>query len=303
MATSLKIPEAMRGDIKLIRHIGDVWMKTNLNVKDSSSSHSLREVEIYMGCLKNNWRLINSIGTEALPYSCTSGDFTLPVDKNYRVIVETRNLPPVLLAALMGMKMTDYFDGTTEKVLVQETVTLSASVTGEEVTSSKIDLDEIVSDSDDLLKVLSLRRKKDRSFWQEADSADDSEREFRIGLESGVAPDIVFETGTESEIADGEEFIVKLQYYRTMEEGEVKLSEDGVTFPELADFVLYWLVKAESGASRGRKGCLIASLKNCQRKGDIEIGGEAQGITSSEIAFDVNFEEEGDVEMHFSWIS
>ena len=120
MATRYNIPEAMRGDIKLIRHIGDVWMTTQLYVKNSSSSHTLREVDIYMGCLKKNWQLVNSIGTEAIPYSVTNGNFTLPLSKNYRVIVDTRHLPPVLMAALMGMKLTDYFSGTSEKILVQE---------------------------------------------------------------------------------------------------------------------------------------------------------------------------------------
>lgn len=304
MATEYKIPEAMRGDVKLIRHIGDVWMRTQLNIKDSSSAHSLRQVDIYMGCLKNNWRLINSLGTEEIPYSCNSGNFTLPTSKNYRVIVDTRHLPPVLLAALMGMKMTDYFSATTEKVLVQETVKLSASVVTEDgsVTSSKIELDTIVADSDDLLKILSVRRLSDRSYWFNASSADDSENHFSLSSTSDEAPDIVFETGADSEISDGEEFNIKLQYYRTMQPGEVKLSEDGVTFPELADFVLYWLVKVETGADRGKKGCLIASLKNCQRKGEITIGGDAQGIADSEIAFDVNVEEEGDVEMHLSWL-
>lgn len=293
------IPESMRGDIKLIRHIGDVWMRTRLMIKNSAdTAHSLREVDIYMGCLKNNWRLVNTLGTESIPYSCTTGKFTLPVEKNYKVIVQTRNLPPVLLAALMGMKMTDYFDSTTEKVLVQETVTLAASVSGTPVSSSQLPLESIISDPDDLLKIISVRRGK--TFWHEATVADDSQRKFI--LDTTAAPKLIFGTGEDSELADGEEFTVKLQYYRTMRSGDVVLSDDGITFPELSDFVLYWLVKAETGPSRGRRGCLIASLKNCQRTGAITIGGDAQGISSSEIAFDVNLEEEGDVKFHFSWL-
>jgi len=301
MAETLNIPEAMRGDIKLIRHIGDVWMRTNILHKNTSGDATTKEVDIYMGCLKENWKLNSSLGTEEIPFSCSTGSFTLAKDKAYAVSLATRNLPPMLMAAIMGMKTTEYFAGTTERVLLEEKRTLPLVVVTGEDSEKYIDISDTITDLDDIVKMISLRRKRDKSWWSLADTASESDRTVTI-TEADSVRKITFEDAEVSSLVADEQFTLTIQYERVMETGEFLLSEDGHTFPNTADFVLSWFVKVESGPSKGRKGCLIARVNNCMRTGDFEIGGETQDISSSNIEYNVNFEEEGDVEFHFTWL-
>ncbi len=303
MSEILRVPEAMRGDIKLIRHIGDVWMRTNILHKNSAADASTKQVDIYMGCLKDNWRLRSSIGTDEIPFSCTSGNFTLATDKNYSIEMGTKNLPPLLMAAVMGMKVTEYFEGTEEKVLVQEKVTVPLSTVELPEVMTYLDISDVVDASTDIVKVVALRRKKDKTWWSLADTASEADRTFTLSTTAGGEIHLDFEVVAGSDMTSGEEFVLTIQHNRTMEADEFRLTEDGVTFPNVADFVLSWLVKVESGPSRGRKGCLIAKANNCMRTSDFDLGGDAQDISSASIEYSVNFEEEGDVELNFAWLT
>ncbi len=303
MAEILRVPEAMRGDIKLIRHIGDVWMRTNIKVKDSLAGYGTRQVDIYMGCLKDNWKLKSTVGTEEIPFSCTSGAFTLSKDKRYSVEIGTKNLPPLLMAAVMGMKISQYFEGTTEKVLVEEKLTLPLSIESEGDGSSTISLSPTITDADHIVKIVSMRRKKDKSWWSLSSSASETDRTFTLSGDALGTPSINFEYSLGTELTDGEEFTLIVQHQRTMTADDFVLREDGTTFPNSADFVLSWLTKVESGAERGKKGCLIAKVNNCMRTGDFDLGGDAQEISEGKLEYAVNFEEEGDVELHFAWLS
>jgi hypothetical protein len=153
---------------------------------------------------------------------------------------------------------------------------------------------------DDIVKILSVYRKSTKTFYHQSEIPSDAQKHFK--LSSGVGtPLLIFEPG--GEITDGEEFVIRIQYRRTMKAGDWKSIEDGLTQPDTVDFVLSWLTKVESGTDRGKKGYLIAVAKNCVRTGNLSLGGKVQDVSSEKLVFSVNVVEEGDIEFHEGWLS
>lgn len=305
MADAKILSEAMRGNIKLTKHIGDVWARTNMYFKDSDDDHTLREVELFMGCLKGNWQIIQGMTTEEMMQSCSTGNFTVGTGKPWRIGLNTRNMPAPLMAALTGMKIEEFYAGTTTDVLVTETKTLTAAAFA--TTGNGINLADEFTGAvyGDVIKILSVKRKGTNEWWKEAATAENDNYEYQwvdgddvTYGEGANAPLLLFEDDTYND----DEFVVRIQYNRTITDGEYKMSDDGKTFPATFDMYLSWLVVVESGANKGRKGVMTAKLLNMMRTSEFTLGGDAQTIGSYDLEFAQNFEDDGDTEISFAWL-
>jgi hypothetical protein len=301
------IPEALKGEIKLIRNIGTIWTETRVLVNRGDDGVVLETIRLNLGCLNTNWTVTNELSTEEIPLSCSTGVFTLDVSKKYAVSIGTRNLNPWLLGALQGMTITaaDFWSTseglTTPLILTEEVITVVAEGIAP-ATSSTIDLDAALSATlDSVHKILTVRRGSDSSLWSEVDLVTgtplEADKTFTYDPSSG---EMTFEADT---LTAGEEFSIRVQYWRDIDDGEFILEDDGVTFPNSFDFTLTWLVKVESGPNTGRSGLMIYELKKCKRgSGTFEVGGDAQSVVEPSLEFTQNYEGVGDTMVYFTWI-
>ena len=283
----------MRGDVALYRNIGEAYATTNLRLyNEDSGEYENTEVDIYLGCLKQNWSLVQTLDGETIPYSCNQGMFTLDTNKTYKVNFNTRNLPPFLMAAVLGTPVKIGSDTSSISVITKQT--FEVPVVGTDITLTT--LDEIEALGANIRKIMSIRNRITGHYWHIVDAGDESNDFRKVSYAAGV---ITFE---DSSMAD-ETFDVAIQYTRTLEDGEYILQEDGFTFPNPMDFTLDYAVKVETGPNAGRKGLLTVVLRNCKREaGDVEFGGDAQQVNSVEVTYIQNFEGVGDAELHYTWL-
>ena len=296
-------PEGMQGDVKLIKGIGDVWARVKVYVQEPGDTEpTLKDMDIYLGCLGTNWKFTDEIETEVLPFSCKTGELTLPKGKKYKISVGIRQLPILLQAALTGNKaFIDAVSG--EKVMVQETFT--GTVESEDIggeTHYTLTLQEEgtpICDSDDYEKTISIYDKTTGEYWTIGDTPDPANNVCELILTSGSAPKIDFGTGEDAAAVEGDEIVVRFQYYRDMAAGDVKLVETGTDFPNTFDFVLSWLVRWENGPNKGKKGYRILKARNCMRTSAFELGGDTGSVVGAQtLEFSVNFQDEGDIEVY-----
>lgn len=290
-------PTAVRGNIKLIRNEGVIVGDASLYVKDSASDFTLREMQIMLGCLKSNWKLSLETGTEEIPYSCSNGSFTSQMSKKYKVSAEIRNMNPILMAALMGHKLTKYWSGTTETLEVLETIEESIVVGA----ASKITLTRPALFTN-FVKFVSIYRVSDGTYWSQGASASDSAKTFTFAAGTTDAV-LTFEHGGTAAFTNGEKFNIQTIYLRTLEADDVKHHEDGINYSNPFDFRLTWGMKQETGVGRGRRGVLVASVKNAVLTSAFELGGDAQAINSFPMEFDVNNAQDGDVKFYWKWFA
>ena len=93
--------------------------------------------------------------------------------------------------------------------------------------------------------------------------------------------------------------MVRVQYNKAMEAGDIKLIEDGVSFPQTFNFKLSWQVVYETGPNKGKKSYVILKANHCARTSSLELGADTAGIGGKQtIEFSVNFEDEGDIEIY-----
>jgi hypothetical protein len=298
MATALLTPEGYQGDVKLIHNEGFVYADTNLYVKDSASDYTLRSVSLFLGCLMKNWKVNFEEMTEELLYSCNNGSLTIPTGKKYKLSCETMNTNPMLMAALMGHKISKYSATNVGKIEAVEEITETIVVGA----TSKITLTRPALFTD-LIKILKVYRKSDKTYWSAGAAAADAGRTFTLAAGTTDAV-LTFEHAGTASFVNGEEFVITRIYDVAMAyEGDAIHFEDGETFSNTFDFRLSWLIRQETGVNRGRKGCLTAVLKNAQRTGSFDIGGDAQALGSIPLEFAVNNANDGDVEFHWKWFS
>ena len=287
----------MRGDIKLQRSLGHVWGEftiKELTIEGASAAST--QFDVYLGCLKTNWNLTMTPETEEIPFSCTNGKFTIDTDKNYTVSVGTKNMPFALRSALMGLNT--FKDAATgETVMKQVKKTCSYTLSG-----SLIALDTEFVDcttAAQIKKIVSVYNKTSGEFWYLGSTADNDDRTFTLDL-AADDPDLIFEAAAAT---DGAEFVVTLQYTVDMAEGDWKAIEDGETFAEESNLILSWLVKVESGPDKGNSGYIIADIKHAKCTSPIVLGGDTKGIEESDLEFSVNFQDSGDITLHFIALS
>ena len=299
MATALLTPEGYQGDVKLFHNQGFVYGDTNLMVQDDSSAgYTLRSVSLFLGCLMKNWKLDMEEITEELLYSCNNGSLTVPTGKKYKLTCETMNMNPMLMAALMGHKLSRYSATNVGKIEVTEEITETIVVGA----TSKITLTRPVLFAD-LVKVLKVYRKSDKTYWSAGATAADAT--FTFTLAAGTTDAVLtFAHGSTASFVNGEEFLITSIYNVAMGyEGDAMHFEDGSTFSNTFDFRLSWLLKQETGTNRGRKGCLTVAIKNAQKVSAVSVGGEAQALGSFPLEFAVNNANSGDVVFNWKWFA
>lgn len=291
----LYLDTGMRGAIKLRKGIGNVWAEVTGKIYESGDSDfETTTYDIFLGCLKNNWTLTQGRTTEDIPFSCNNGTFMIDTDKTYTVSIDTRTMPAELEAALMGLKMyKGAVSGQTIKKQEKETCTYDAA-------TDSITLDTFftsVTAASDITKIVSVYEKSTQRYWSLVASGSEADADKTFYLDS-TNPDLMFE-GSAGAPSDGAEFVVMLQYEEDMADGDWKAIEDGETFAEELNLTLSWLVKVESGADRGKKGYIIAECKHCHVSGDLTIGGDTKAIENKTLEFNINFQDSGDVTLHY----
>jgi len=274
----------MRGDITLLKGEGHVWMEMSSKIW-SGTAWVTDNYDQYMGCIMENWMLTQTRDSEDLTLSCVNGKFTIDTDKNYKVSVATKNLPFMLRASLMGLNT--YKDAVSGIKVIKQ-VKHEFSVDTPDLTYDMVaGITELVA-ATDIHKVVSLYDKSTGYFWYEATTALDAS--YRFSVAAGV---ITFETTPDTD------FVMVIQYKIGMEAGDFMAYDDGETFPNEVNMTLSWLARVESGADKGKKGYLIAKVNHAKPISDVTIGGDAKASESGTFEFNVNFQESGDVELHF----
>ena len=292
MATTKYIEEAFQSDVKLIQHTGNAWATATLPVKNTGeTAFTLHEVDVFLGCLKEDWKLVNELTNDDFVKSCTTGNFSIPKSKNWKATVNSKNLSLWMFAAYAGLNVTDgAVSG--ETIIIQEEVTLTVDDAYKLTMSLANGFAADVSGAHKILKVYDNDTK---AYWSEAAAADDSAFVFKV---NAADPDTIEFEGVDGAVVENDTFQVQVQYAIAMAAGDLKFTEDGETFPELMDLTFSWLVKYVSGTNKGKKAYLVAVAKNCARTGTQEIGGAPQEYGSQMLEFNVNFAEDGDVEFY-----
>ena len=285
----------MRGDIKLQRGLGHAWGEFTIKeLTIAAASAASTQFDVYLGCLKTNWNLTMTPETEEIPFSCTNGKLTIDTDKNYTVSVGTKNMPFALRSALMGLST--YKDAAdSQAVMKQEKKTCTVAAGDLTIVLGTFFADLVAIGN--LKKIVSVYNKSTGEFWYLASTTSHADRHFTLG----ATPILTF--AVDVSIAEGDEFVIDLQYTVDMVEGDWKALEDGKTFAEECNLVLSWLVKVESGPDKGNSGYIIADVKHAKCTSPIVLGGDAKGIEESDLEFSVNFQDSGDITLHFIALS
>lgn len=284
MAVEL-LTNANRHHNTLMRGIGDVWMSASLTGKDSDdAAYETKTFDLHLGCLNGNWMASMEPQVEDIMRSCGTGNMTIHTGKTYTVTVNTRDIDPWGIAAIMGHKIKyDAISGKT--ILVQEKFTSTVPATPFTVDLSG---ETTIGTYDSLYKIVSVYKKSSGQYLSEAAAA-------VAGVSYTLSGNsITFAAGDEAA-----EMVIVLQFYSDMETGDVVAFEDGVTFANTVDIVLSWLRKIEEGPNAGKKGYLVGVFKNAMPTSTIEIGGDAQSIIDQDLEFSINFQDEGDIELHW----
>lgn len=293
--TAIYREDGMRGDVKFLRGQGEVWGTFQLSVKETGeTAFTSKEIDIYLGCLLTNWKLMTSNDNETVPFTCVDGNFTFHKGKTHKVSVSTKAMPFRMDAALRGLNVTDGAVAD-QQVLVREkkTITLSGAATTIPLDTPGYFGTALVAS--EIKKVVSLIQVSNGHKWSQVASGSELNANETFSFD-GTNPDVVFSAALSA--TDDTDFVITIQYYRDMVAGDLKASEDGETYAESIDFVLSWLYKIESGPNKGEKGYRIAIARNCVLTSDVEMGTDAKGVGEQSLEFEVNFMEEGDLEIH-----
>jgi hypothetical protein len=285
-------PFGSRGDPSLQRHIGSVWGKFSANTRfgaDPVPAFASEDLEAYLGCMLTNYEVTPELETEEIPLSCTTGKFTFQKGKSYKVKVETRNLSTMIRAAMMGTKVVK---GTAVSPLATEMVmrerTLDVTLVGSATTIALAAAGYLGAGlaAADLIKIVGLYRKDTKDWWSEAAAASTALRNYSL---SGTT--LTFVSLGASDVV----FSMTVQYMVAMTTDDLKLIEDGVTFPNTFDLNLSWLRTVEQGPDKGKKTMLICALKNIALTSIPVLGGTAQDVHTDAFEGTVNFQQEGDI--------